>query len=164
MLRAFLIVLFLLPLAAAHAQAPIERRPPATTTSPDPVDPAWDIFMETSADAIHQPIRVHTDRFTLHCTLTAVTPDGLACHSAVPFFLLPRWDNPIPRTHIVKVHSPDRATSGLIGTLVGFGLGTGIAAAHGQSESVLYGALLGGIAGSFSFSVPFIHHVLYRAP
>jgi hypothetical protein len=168
MLRTFLILLSLLTLTDAHAQAPIERRPPATTTAPDPVDPAWTIFMETSADAIAQPVRVQTDAQTIHCILTGVTPDALACQRPTPIFVRPRWDAPIPRTHILKVDTPDHAASGLIGGLVGFGLGTGIAATHSQADSaqnaVLAGVLLGAIAGYFSYHIPFIHHSLYRAP
>jgi hypothetical protein len=125
--------------------------------------------METSAAAIAQPVTVQTDAQILHCLLTAVTPDTLTCQRPTPIFLRPRWDAPIPRTHILRVIKPDNAASGFIGGLVGFGIGTGIAATHSQTggdpiPALISGVLVGTITGYVWYHAPFIHHTLYRAP
>jgi hypothetical protein len=155
--------MLLLATLAAAAQAPIERVPPP---SPD-----WLHFTTTAGTSIGSPISVKTDRTTFHCVLDSTTNEALFCHPEFPrpFFIpVPADGLTLPRQHILSIKQRDRPASTLLGILVGFGCGAGLAVVNHQPDQsadvIIGGVLLGTVGGFIGHAFSLIHHTLYRAP
>lgn len=168
MLRFVLLILLSLAsiASAQQAPAPIERRQP--TPAATPADLAWEKFLFSADDSIGSRVQIRTDHQTFHCVLEGVSADDLLCHDRVLFPLFRTGSYQFSRPHIAEVRQEDPGLSGLVGGLIGFGVGTGFAAANNPEYTAQYavfaGVLLGGIVGYWSYHFPFLHHKLYRRP
>jgi hypothetical protein len=161
-----LLAICLISGTAAHAQAPIERQPPAAP------DPAWQSFAqrrnlrpgnELRIQAYGRPFRCHLDRIganELDCTLYGS-----------PSLFFPQPDIPyrIPRADIREVRTGGRDASTLLGFGVGFGLGAAAISGNpditGKAAPILlFGSLLGALGAYIGHHLPLKGRTLYRTP